>query len=350
MKNVSEMILSETAIEKIHSSIGHLVGLKELCLMDCKNLLNLPRAICNLKSLRHLDVGGCSKIDKLPGDMDHLERLDCRDTMTEPLVGMKNLRFLVFEGSGAKARERWGHLLSFRLGKSRPDPPDWGLVLSSLNRLHSLRQLYLVDVELCEGDIPDDIGCLSFLERLDISGNNFVSLPESIRHLSKLKYLGLEGCKSLQELPPLPSNVYVYLDNCTSLKRLTDASKLSSRFTNLYDFDFTCMNCIALVQDEGWINTILSRIPRFATHHAVPQPHPSRVAPKVVWPGSEIPKWFSNQSVGNSVNMKLPPPSCTDWLGILPFVLFSKTWSIQLSLIILITSVFGCQRDAKVVK
>ncbi|TQD73144.1 hypothetical protein C1H46_041328 [Malus baccata] len=304
------------SLEKIPSSKGHLVGLEHLYLRNCKNLLNLPRAICNLKSLIYLDVRGCLKIHKLPGDMDHLRVLELGTTMKEPLVGMKNLEYLAFEGSDAKAREGWGLLRLLGLGKSRPDPSCWGLVLSSLNRLCSLRELRLEDCEICEGDIPDDIGCLSFLESLELSGNNFVSLPESIRRLSKLERLNLDRCKSLQELPPLPSNseLYVSLDDCTSLKRLTDASKLSSRFTNLYDFWFTCKNCIALVQDEGWINTILSRILKFATE--VLRPYSRRKAPNVVWPGSEIPEWFSNQSVGNSVNVELPPPSCTNWLGI----------------------------------
>ncbi|TQD82784.1 hypothetical protein C1H46_031661 [Malus baccata] len=270
MKNVSVIYLDGTAIEKIPSSIAHLVGLNSLSISDCKNLLNLPRAICNLKSLTYLNVMGCSKLDKLPGDMDHLKDLKCGDTMAEPLVGMKNLKDLFFKCEpDAKAREGWGLLRLLGLGKSRPHPPCWGLVLSSLNRLCSLRMLYLEDCELCEGDIPDDIGCLSFLEDLYLDGNNFVSLPESIRRLSKLKYLGLGRCKSLQELPPLPSNseLSVTLHDCTSLKRLTNAFKLSSRFTNLYDFDFYCQNCIALVQDERWINTILSRIPRFVAYY-----------------------------------------------------------------------------------
>ncbi|XP_050108927.1 disease resistance-like protein DSC1 [Malus sylvestris] len=267
MKNLSLISLKGTAIEKIPSSIGHLVGLKGLYLRNCKNLLNLPRAICNLKSLTYLDMMGCSKLDKLPGDMDHLEVLELGATMTEPLVGMKNLKRLVFDGLDAKARDIWGFLRLLGLRKSRPDPPCWGLVLSSLNRLCSLKELYLSNCKLSEGDIPDDIGCLSFLVELILSGNNFVSLPESIRCLSKLKYLDLEGCKSLQELPPLPSSseLCVNVKDCTSLKRLSDPSKLSSRFTNLYDFDFTCKNCTALVQDEGWNNTILSRVRRIAT-------------------------------------------------------------------------------------
>ncbi|CAN6555691.1 unnamed protein product [Malus baccata var. baccata] len=324
MKNLSLISLKGTAIEKIPSSIGHLVGLKGLYLRNCKNLLNLPRAICNLKSLTYLDMMGCSKLDKLPGDMDHLEVLELGATMTEPLVGMKNLKRLVFDGLDAKARDIWGFLRLLGLRKSRPDPPCWGLVLSSLNRLCSLKELYLSNCKLSEGDIPDDIGCLSFLVELILSGNNFVSLPESIRCLSKLKYLDLEGCKSLQELPPLPSSseLCVNVKDCTSLKRLSDPSKLSSRFTNLYDFDFTCKNCTALVQDEGWNNTILSRIRRIATQTKGLNLYSQKLDPDVVWPGSEIPEWFSHQSVGHSINVELPPPSCTNWLGIAFCVVF----------------------------
>ncbi|CAN6687048.1 unnamed protein product [Malus baccata var. baccata] len=278
MKNVSWISLSGTAIEKIPSSIGHLVGLRELLVTNCKNLLNLPRAICNLKSLEGLYVSQCSKINKLTGDMDRLEALPWGPTMTQPLVSMTNLKSLVFNtnsdiaacGSDGKAKDGWGLRRLFGLEKSRPDPPPcWGLVLSSLNRLCSLTWLELDNCNLQEGDIPDDIGCLSLLTILFLSRNNFVSLPESIRHLSKLEVLELEGCKSLQKLPPLPTNrgLIVELDNCTSLRRFSGAF-------NLYDARVTCLNCIALVPDEDLINRILKSV------------------------------------------IQLPPLSCTNWLGI----------------------------------
>ncbi|XP_048436880.1 TMV resistance protein N-like isoform X3 [Pyrus x bretschneideri] len=319
MKNLYLLKLDNTAIEKIPSSIGHAVGLRYLFLRNCKNLLYLPRAICNLKSFEELDVIGCLKIDKLPGDMDHLRWLRVGPTMTKPLVGMKNLKSLIFGrnydmvwksnvkatcGSDGKARDGWGLRRLFGLEKSPPDPPlcCWHLVLSSLNRLCSLTLLDLSDCNLQEGDLPDDIGCLSLLKILSLSRNNFVSLPESIRHLSKLRDLHLEGCKSLQKLPPLPSNrgLTVDLDNCTSLRSLSGAF-------NLYDASVTCRNCIALVPDEDLINRFLKSVIQGS---------------KIVIPGSEIPKWFNNQSVGHSINVELPPPSCTNWLGIAFCVVF----------------------------
>ncbi|RXI01136.1 hypothetical protein DVH24_001370 [Malus domestica] len=177
--------------------------------------------------------------------MDHIERLRWEKFFN--MIGIRG-------GSSAKAREGWGLFRCLGLGKSRPDhpPSPWGLLLSFLNRLCSLTHLLLDDCKLDEGDIPDDIGCLLILR-----GNNFVGLPESIRHFSKLWNLDLESYKNLQELPPLRSN-----------STLTNPSKLSSRFTNL-DFDFTCENCIALIQDEvlpeGWTKILLLRILRYAT-------------------------------------------------------------------------------------
>ncbi|XP_070663330.1 TMV resistance protein N [Malus domestica] len=272
MKNLFTLDLSETAIEKIPSSIGHLVGLRELHVRNCKNLLNLPRAICNLKSLKHLQYG-----------IDY-DAAPC--------------------GSDGKASERWGGLLRLLgLEKSRPDPlPWWSSVLSSLNRFCSLTHLQLKKRNIQEGDIPDDIGCLSSLEELDLCGNNFISLPESIRRLSKLRKLILVRCKSLQQLPPLPSqsesefdydwtwNLFVHVDICTSLRRFSDPS-------NLYGVWVTCLNCIALVPDEGWIKTILSGVVRYAPFGPM----------NAVIPGSEIPEWFNNQNVGHSINVEVPP-------------------------------------------
>ena len=45
--------------------------------------------------------------------------------------------------------------------------------------------------------IPNGIGCLSFLNALRLSGNDFISLPESISQLSRLRLLDLDGCKRL---------------------------------------------------------------------------------------------------------------------------------------------------------
>ncbi|CAL8173630.1 unnamed protein product [Prunus armeniaca] len=312
MQNLKMIFISESAIEQIPSSIEHLVGLHYLSISKCKSLLGLPSAICKLKSLTSLNMPGCPKVDKLPGEMGCLEELNLRrSAMREPLVAMKNLKILSLRGSVAS---RDG------IGKN-PDPERWGLVLSSLNRLGSLTDLDLSDCNIGEGAIPDDIGCLSSLKALDLSGNNFVSLPSSIRFLSELLFLQLQRCKRLEQLPDLPSSKYVFVDvnDCTSLKRLSDPSKLSEG-ANVYDFRFSCLNCFRLVEEEGWINRIFAMIMRAAAEVRYPDD-------RIVCPGSEIPDWFDNRSVGDSIIVEppLPPQTCSDWVGIALCVVFEDS-------------------------
>ncbi|XP_021801963.1 TMV resistance protein N-like isoform X2 [Prunus avium] len=319
MNNLSHLYLRGTAIEEIPSSIERLVGLTTLDISNCKSLLGLPSAICNLKCLAELHLEGCSEIDKMPGEMESLGLLYLKRTaMREPLVVMKNLVCLSFHGSVAKSSTSKDGL--FR--KSHPDPDPWGLVLSSLNRLCSLSTLDLSDCNIGEGAIPDDIGCLSSLRELNLSGNNFVSLPSSIRFLSKLELLELVGCERLEQLPDLPPkkfSLFVNVDNCISLKRLSDPSRLSGG-ANVYDFDFSCLNCFKLVEDEGWIHRIFFMIMKASTKIF-------STYTSIICPGSEIPEWFSNRSGGDSITVELPPQSScnSNRLGIAVCVVFEDS-------------------------
>ncbi|XP_021821338.1 TMV resistance protein N-like isoform X2 [Prunus avium] len=323
MQNLKTIYIHKTAIEQIPSSIEHLVGLVYLYISNCKSLLGLPSAICKLKSLTTLAMRGCSKVDKLSGELDL-----SGSAMREPLVAMKNLKNLTLRGSVASRDGIWCGLdWLFGIRKS-VDPDPWRLVLSSLNRLGSLTTLDLSDCNIGEGAISDDIGCcLSSLKRLDLSGNNFVSLPSSIRFLSELLSLGLERCKRLEQLPDLPPkrpSLIVRVDDCTSLKRLSDPSKLSEG-ANVYDFVSSCVNCFRLVEEEGWIwiNRIFAMI-SMATMDLDYRAGPDN---RFVWPGSEIPEWFDNRRVGDSiiVELPLPPQTCSDWVGIALCVVFEDS-------------------------
>ncbi|MED6170779.1 hypothetical protein PIB30_034355 [Stylosanthes scabra] len=65
--------------------------------------------------------------------------------------------------------------------------------------------LTFLDLGFCNlWEVPDDIGTLRGLERLNLQRNPFYSLPDTIGKLSRLAYLNLDHCFLLYSLPQLP--------------------------------------------------------------------------------------------------------------------------------------------------
>ena len=107
-----------------------------------------------------------------------------------------------------------------------------GLLLSSLFGLSSLIKLNLSNCNLKE--ILNDIGCLFSLKQLDLSGNNFGCLLESMAQLSNLNELIVNNCTSLQSFPKLPLNLgYIDGFGCFSLETVPDLLRPNSSFEPL---------------------------------------------------------------------------------------------------------------------
>ncbi|KAI5313034.1 hypothetical protein L3X38_042208 [Prunus dulcis] len=187
--------------------------------------------------------------------------------------------------------------------------------------------LNLKDCNLCEGAIPEDIGLLSSSEDLDLGGNHFVSLPARISGLSKLRWFTLRNCESLQKLPSLPSNrpldFYVNTDNCTSLKIFPDPPPMCNgvSYTSISSF-----NCFSLIDHQGSRSIISLTLKKFLQE--IPR---SLSLFDIIIPGSEIPEWFNNQNVGNSVIEMLPSDSNSKWVGFSFCALFAQEISGNIS-------------------
>ncbi|PPR92040.1 hypothetical protein GOBAR_AA28643 [Gossypium barbadense] len=161
-------------------------SLEILILSGCSSLIRFPEIDGKMESLKTLDLSGCYKIKYLPLNLqqiEFLEELDLSETaITEPpslIFQLENLKVLSFNGCKGPS------------SKLRPNMP---LMLPSLSSLSLLRELKLRDCNLSEGDIPSDISSLSSLTDLDLSGNNFISIPASLTRLSKLWFLDLSNC------------------------------------------------------------------------------------------------------------------------------------------------------------
>ncbi|KAH1083936.1 hypothetical protein J1N35_023697 [Gossypium stocksii] len=125
------------------------------------------------------------------------------------------------------------------------------LMLPSLLGLSSLTELNLGDCDLCEGDIPSDISRLSSLVRLDLGGNNFISVPSCLTQFSKLHFLRLSNCRALKSLPELLTSIEkVRINGCASLEIVANPSKVcNSNYRSSYWSNIVGDNCFRLAEN-----------------------------------------------------------------------------------------------------
>jgi len=241
MENLSMLALQGTDIRKLPLSLGSLVGLTNLNLMDCKSLVCLPDTIHGLNSLIILDISGCSKLCRLPDGLKEikcLEELHANDTAIDELPSsifyLDSLKVLSFAGCKGPLTNSTNWFLPFNLMfGSQPASTGFRLPSSDMG-LPSLKYLNLSYCNLSEESFPNYFHHLSSLKSLDLAGNNFVIIPSSISKLSRLRFLCLNWCQKLQLLPELPSTMtQLNASNCDSLDTIKfNPAKLCSLFAS----------------------------------------------------------------------------------------------------------------------
>ena len=201
--------MDSTAITKLPSSVGGLIGLISLTLSDCKNLWRLPNTICNLKSLESLDLSWCSTFEYLPknlGNVEGLKKLDLSGIAIEELPisieGLVNLTLLTLADC-----EKLLYLPS---------------TISSLKSLESLEFSGCSEFEY----LPENLGSVVGLKELKLSGTSIKDLASSIEHLTNLTLLTLRDCKNLVCLPNtfwcLKLGNSLDLTGCTKIEKLLE--------------------------------------------------------------------------------------------------------------------------------
>ena len=261
---------------------GEVPNLETLNLEGCVNLISISDNIFGLSSLEYLNLSGCSKVFNNP---KHLKKLDSNETVLHSQSKTSSLKLTTI-GLHPK-----------------------GLVSRLLSSLPSFSFLWALDISFCGlSQIPDAIGCIRWLGRLVLSGNNFVTLP-SLRELSKLVYLDLQHCKQLIFLPELP------LPESSTINVIKQ-----SRLVGLYIF-----NCPELGERNQYSSITLSWLIQFVQANQESfAGFLHRIEIGTVIPGSEIPRWLNNQSLGNSMTINLSPiVHDKDFLGLACFVVFS---------------------------
>jgi Leucine-rich repeat (LRR) protein len=199
---------------EVHPSIGLLTELVFLSLQNCTSLVTLDFGNApKLRSLRVLRLAGCTKLENTPDfggtlilqylDMDRCTSLS---TIHESVGALANLKFL----SLRDCTNLDEMLINFNIMRSLPTLDLHGcskLIGLSLRQIStsSMQSLTFLDLSFCNiSQVPNAIGKLWCLERLNLQGNNFTELAFMTFGRYNLSYLNLSHCHKLQSLPYLP--------------------------------------------------------------------------------------------------------------------------------------------------
>ncbi|XP_031280190.1 disease resistance-like protein DSC1 [Pistacia vera] len=274
-----------TSLIEVHSSIQYLNKLVILNLKGCKSLNSLP-ANMQSKFLTVLILSGCSNLKKAP-------KIKC------------NMEYVYFDGTSITelplienpARLRWLYLddcprleslpsniceLKTLTGLYELSLSGYRIVKSEWPLLIDLSFLPVLNLSHCQiMSLPYTSGNFVSLMKLNLSRNNFEWIPSSFKQLN-LQKLDISYCERLKCLPVSAMIVEAY--NCISLE------SCDFDLSSVKDANFG--NCLKL--DEN----VRKQCGMF---HLGP-------LNRFLFPGNEIPEWFSFQNVGSSITLEVPPP------------------------------------------
>ncbi|KAH0875768.1 hypothetical protein HID58_073130 [Brassica napus] len=180
-------------------------------------IMKLPGAVKKRTSLSNLSIEGKIQIKwwHLRGNAEHLSLISEQHIPEESMVMMPKERF-PFISSFYDFKS-----LSIKRFSYIEDGASFECI--SFSGFPCLAELKLINLNIQK--IPEDICRLRSLEKLDLSGNDFTNLPSSMKNLSKLKYISLSNCSTLEALPELTEVQTLKLSNCSNLTSLVELSQ-----------------------------------------------------------------------------------------------------------------------------
>nr|BCM78833.1 candidate crown gall disease resistance protein 4 [Malus hybrid cultivar] len=332
-----------TSLVEVDDSVGFLDKLERLHLSGCSKLTRFPTRL-GLRSLYELDLGGCRRLESFPEILNSLKCLYIGESGIRELppiayfTGFTTLDANGWELQNVKFLPNGKRVKSDEVSSwMSPDIrllPDGKKV--KFDEVSSWLSLDLSGCKLSESDFFVPLDCWSTLRKLDLSRNNFVSLPDCISKAVNMEILLLSDCKTLREIPVLPPKLWqLDLDGCISLDKIP---VLPPRLWQL-DLDgcisldkiptlppmlkhLKLCHCSGLSDDEvaklenEWLNEDIL-VARLENNKVLKlenvwrdelYPHLS-----IIYPGNEVPKWFSYTSNHPTTIQPLPEREWDEW-------------------------------------
>ncbi|KAJ6854498.1 TMV resistance protein N-like [Populus alba x Populus x berolinensis] len=200
----------------------------------------------------------------------------------------------------------------------------------SFTSLTSLKELNLSYSGLSEATSSIDLGCLSFLKNLNLSGQEFFNLPSSISRLSKLQFLSVERCRNLLSISELPSSFLLFLsiNDCTSIERVS--APLQHERLPLLNVK-GCRNLIEIQGMESagnnWSILNLNGCNNLSENYNISliQGLCKGKHYDICLAGGELPEWFSHHEEGSSLSFHFSVPDGNKLQGLLLWVVSAST-------------------------
>ncbi|KAJ6858812.1 hypothetical protein NC652_041183 [Populus alba x Populus x berolinensis] len=275
-ENIVDLTLHSSRVEKLWTGVQDLLNLRWIDLSRSTHLLEIPD-LSRAKNLKYIDLSFCESLLEVHSSIQHLEKLEILI-----LSGCKNL------GIVPKTIEsKFLRILDLSHCKNVRKCPEISGYLEEL-------MLQGTAIE----ELPQSISKVKEIRILDLSGcSNITKFPQISGNIKQLrllwtvieKYLKLNYCKSILSLPELPLSLeFLEAVGCESLETLSIGKE-----SNFWYLNFA--NCFRLDQKPLLADTQLKI-----------QSGKMRREVTIILPGSEIPGWFCDQSMGSSVAIKLP--------------------------------------------
>lgn len=186
---LAELNLINLNIQKIPEDISLLQSLEKLDLSG-NDFRNLPTSMKNLSKLKHARLSNCTKLEALP---------ELTELHTLKLSGCSSLQSLPQLPPGASC-----------------------LLELELDNCHNFQTF------------SHQLAHLTTLTYLDLSSNNFETIPESITNLPSLGTLCLNNCKKLNSVESLPPSLeHLYAHGCDSLENVAFPPNHSTKHIDL---------------------------------------------------------------------------------------------------------------------
>ncbi|XP_060673831.1 disease resistance-like protein DSC1 [Ziziphus jujuba] len=325
-ENLVELVMPKSQLVELYWNEDQPIGkLKKINLSYSEGLIQIPN-MSGAMNLQSIDLQGCTSLIQVPSYFKNLDKLQLLDLGCKYLKdGTENLplhiRDLKLSGTaievlpssfvclldliyldlgGCKDLKDGIENLPLKIRNLTLDGTAIEVLPLSFGCLLDLKFLSMSGCK----NLKDGIENLPLnVKDLKLSGTAIEELPSSFWCLLNLGVLDLSGCKNLKNgIENLPLNIIILRLSETTIEALPSSFR---RLLNIEYLDLVDSEIRKLYKTFRWhtrTNIIANRLRRKI-------PYIQDIAClDTVYPGDEIPEWFSHQiDYGNSLHFHLPP-------------------------------------------